>query len=139
MKRKWLSIGIILLFVGVTIALTINLTVVKASQDDDLVEVTTRACTYQSLISPVTSYVDALGFLSGRISNLSYGHDDFGDFIAFHAKHVFFLALANPLSCSIVWLFLNKDVQFTLKSPPSGYIGNNSLRIVFNTIVVGPI
>jgi hypothetical protein len=137
--KKILAIGVILLFIGVAVAPSINQSVATASQDDDLVEVTTQACTHQSLISPVTSYVDALGFLSGRISNLSYGHDDFGDFIAFHAKHMFFLALANPLSCSIVWLFLNKDVQFTLKSPPSGYIGNNSLRIVFNTIVVGPI
>jgi hypothetical protein len=44
MKRKWLAIGIILLFVGVTIAPTINFQVVKASADDDLVEVTTQAC-----------------------------------------------------------------------------------------------
>jgi hypothetical protein len=37
MKRKWLAIGIILLFVGVTIAPTINFNTVKASTDDDLV------------------------------------------------------------------------------------------------------
>jgi hypothetical protein len=43
MKRKWLAIGIILLFVGVTIAPTINFNTVKASQGD-LVEVTTQAC-----------------------------------------------------------------------------------------------
>jgi hypothetical protein len=44
MKRKWLAVGIILLFVGVTIAPTINFNTVKASTDDDLVEVTTQAC-----------------------------------------------------------------------------------------------
>jgi len=44
MIRKWLAIGIILLFIGVTIAPTINFQVVKASTDDDLVEVTTQAC-----------------------------------------------------------------------------------------------
>jgi hypothetical protein len=44
MKRKWLTVGIILLFVGVTIAPTINFNTVKASQADDLVEVTTQAC-----------------------------------------------------------------------------------------------
>ena len=44
MIRKWLAIGIILLFVGVTIAPTINFNTVKASQDEDLVEVTTQAC-----------------------------------------------------------------------------------------------
>jgi len=44
MIRKCLAIGIILLFVGVTIAPTINFNTVKASQDDDLVEVTTQAC-----------------------------------------------------------------------------------------------
>jgi hypothetical protein len=43
MKRKYLAVGIILLFVGVTIAPTINFNTVKASQDD-LVEVTTQAC-----------------------------------------------------------------------------------------------
>ncbi|DAC72230.1 MAG TPA: hypothetical protein DSN98_06185 [Thermoplasmata archaeon] len=40
LSRKCLAIGIILLFVGVTIASTINFQVVKASTDDDLVEVT---------------------------------------------------------------------------------------------------
>src|SRR4030042_1933905 len=44
MKTKCLAIGIILLFVGVTIAPTINFNTVKASTDDDLVEVTTQAC-----------------------------------------------------------------------------------------------
>jgi hypothetical protein len=47
MIRKCLAIGIILLFVGVTIAPTINFQVVKASQNDDLVEVTTQACGIQ--------------------------------------------------------------------------------------------
>jgi hypothetical protein len=47
MKRKCLAIGIILLFVGVTIAPTINFNSVKASIDDDLVEVTTQACGIQ--------------------------------------------------------------------------------------------
>jgi hypothetical protein len=42
--RKLLVVGIILLFVGVTIAPTINFNTVKASTDDDIVEVTTQAC-----------------------------------------------------------------------------------------------
>jgi hypothetical protein len=42
MKRKCLAVGIILLFVGVTIAPTINFNTVKASNDNDLVEVTTE-------------------------------------------------------------------------------------------------
>jgi len=41
---KGLAIGIILLFIGVAIAPSINFNVVKASDDDDLVEVTTQAC-----------------------------------------------------------------------------------------------
>jgi hypothetical protein len=44
MKRKCLAVGIILLFIGVTIAPSINTGVVTASQEDDLVEVTTQAC-----------------------------------------------------------------------------------------------
>jgi len=47
MIRKWLAIGIILLFVGVTIAPTINFNTVNASQGDDLVEVTTQTCGMQ--------------------------------------------------------------------------------------------
>jgi hypothetical protein len=43
MKRKWLAVGIILMFVGVAIAPSININVVKASNDNDLVEVTTQA------------------------------------------------------------------------------------------------
>jgi hypothetical protein len=46
MIRKWLAIGIILLFVGVTISPTINYSVVKAT-DDDLVVVTTQVCGIQ--------------------------------------------------------------------------------------------
>jgi hypothetical protein len=44
MQKKCVMVGIILLFVGVTMAPTINFNTVKASQDDDLVEVTTQAC-----------------------------------------------------------------------------------------------
>jgi hypothetical protein len=47
MKRKCLAVGIILLFVGVTIAPTINFNTVKASTEDDLIEVTTQACGIQ--------------------------------------------------------------------------------------------
>jgi hypothetical protein len=42
--KKLLVIGIILLFVGVTIAPTINFSTVKASQEDDLIKVTSQAC-----------------------------------------------------------------------------------------------
>jgi hypothetical protein len=44
MKRKWLAVGIILLFIGVAVAPSINQSVVTASTDNDLVEVTTQAC-----------------------------------------------------------------------------------------------
>ena len=44
MKRKWLAIGIILLFIGVAVAPSINQSVVTASQEDDLIEITTQAC-----------------------------------------------------------------------------------------------
>jgi len=47
MKKKWLAIGIILLFIGVAVAPSINQSIVKASTDDDLVEVTTQACGIQ--------------------------------------------------------------------------------------------
>jgi hypothetical protein len=42
--RKWIAVGIILLFIGVTIAPTMNYKTVKAAVDNDLVEVTTQAC-----------------------------------------------------------------------------------------------
>jgi hypothetical protein len=42
--EKILALGIILLFIGVAVAPSINLSVVKASNDNDLVEVTTQAC-----------------------------------------------------------------------------------------------
>jgi len=48
MKNTWMKKGlvvsVILLFIGVTIAPSINFNVVKASDDNDLVEVTTQAC-----------------------------------------------------------------------------------------------
>lgn len=42
--KKFLALGVIFLFIGVAIAPSINFTVVKASNDDDLVEVTSQAC-----------------------------------------------------------------------------------------------
>ena len=45
MKRKCLAVGIILLFIGVAVAPSINSSVVKTS--DDLVEVTSQACGIQ--------------------------------------------------------------------------------------------
>jgi hypothetical protein len=44
MKIKILTIGIILLFIGVAVAPSINFNVVKASSDNDLIEVTSQAC-----------------------------------------------------------------------------------------------
>jgi len=44
LMRKGLAVGIIFLFIGVTVAPSINFTVAKASNDNDLVEVTTQAC-----------------------------------------------------------------------------------------------
>jgi hypothetical protein len=44
MKRKCLAVGIIFLFIGITVAPSINLSIVKASNDNDLVEVTSEAC-----------------------------------------------------------------------------------------------
>jgi hypothetical protein len=38
MKKKWLAVGIILLFIGVAVAPSINQSVVKASTDDDPVK-----------------------------------------------------------------------------------------------------
>jgi hypothetical protein len=42
--NKSLAVGIILLFIGIAVAPSINFTVAKASNDNDLVEVTTQAC-----------------------------------------------------------------------------------------------
>jgi hypothetical protein len=42
--KKSLVVSVILLFIGVAVAPSINHSVVKASQEDDLVEVTTQAC-----------------------------------------------------------------------------------------------
>jgi hypothetical protein len=45
--KKLVAIGIIFLFIGVAVAPSINSTVVKASNDNDLVEVTSQACGIQ--------------------------------------------------------------------------------------------
>ena len=45
--RKSLAVAVILLFIGIAVAPSINLSVVKASNDNDLVEVTTQACGIQ--------------------------------------------------------------------------------------------
>ncbi len=45
--RKFTTLLFILLFIGVIIAPTINFNTVKASTEDDLVEVTTQACGIQ--------------------------------------------------------------------------------------------
>jgi hypothetical protein len=45
--KRILAVGVILLFIGVSVAPTINFQVVKASTDNDLVKVTTQACGIQ--------------------------------------------------------------------------------------------
>ena len=42
--KKILALGVIFLFIGVAFAPSINFNVVKASNDNDLIEVTTQAC-----------------------------------------------------------------------------------------------
>jgi hypothetical protein len=42
--KKGLVVSVILLFIGVVVAPTINFNIVKASNDNDLIEVTTQAC-----------------------------------------------------------------------------------------------
>jgi hypothetical protein len=44
MKKQPIVFGIILLFIGVAISSSINQSIVKASKDNDLIEVTTQAC-----------------------------------------------------------------------------------------------
>jgi hypothetical protein len=51
MKRKWLAVGIILLFVGVTIAPTINFNIVKASQQSVIKEkINQRELLFQTIV-----------------------------------------------------------------------------------------
>jgi uncharacterized protein YaaR (DUF327 family) len=45
--KKLLVMGVVFLFIGVAVAPSINQSVVKASSDNDLVEVTTQACSIQ--------------------------------------------------------------------------------------------
>jgi hypothetical protein len=47
LRVKWLAIGIIFLLIGMSILPTNNINMVKASQDDDLVKITTQACGIQ--------------------------------------------------------------------------------------------
>jgi len=42
--NRWVSVGVILVFIGAAIAPGINFNIIKASNDNDLVEVTTQAC-----------------------------------------------------------------------------------------------
>jgi hypothetical protein len=56
MKRKWLAIGIILLFVGVTIAPTINFNTVKASQQSVINErINQRELLFQTICDIVNN------------------------------------------------------------------------------------
>jgi len=45
--KKILAVGVILLFIGVTVASSISQNIVTASQEDDLIEVTSQACGIQ--------------------------------------------------------------------------------------------
>jgi hypothetical protein len=63
MNTKCLAIGIILLFVGVTIAPTINFNTVKASTDNDLVEVTTHQDYNQLNDNETPRYPNLLAFV----------------------------------------------------------------------------
>jgi len=47
MKYQFIATTIVILFLGVAVAPSINFSVVKASEDDDFIEVTTQACGIQ--------------------------------------------------------------------------------------------
>ena len=59
--KKLLAVSIIILFIGIAVAPSINQSVVTASQDDDLIEVTTQACGIESYMS------NRLKFIKGQI------------------------------------------------------------------------
>jgi hypothetical protein len=59
--RKGLAVGIILLFICVAIAPSINFHVVKASDDNDLVEVTSQACGIQGTQGGQLPSIPSLG------------------------------------------------------------------------------
>jgi len=90
-------------------------------------------------IQPAISFVSALAFLRGRMSNLSYENGAYGGtFMVFHAEDVHFTALAL-FGCSVFDHFVDKDVSIRYDSPPFGYIGARSFFIMFKTTVNGPI
>lgn len=122
---------------GKRIGIYLILTIVCCSMLADCA--TPQESVEHSSTDPGASVVDALGFVIGRASEYRYGHDRWGDFIWFHAKLVLFLAIADPLSCSVLRLHTNEDVQIYVWSVPSGHAGNTILRLIFKTKVVGPI
>ncbi|MCU0849808.1 MAG: hypothetical protein MUC80_00850 [Candidatus Thermoplasmatota archaeon] len=78
-KRKWLAVGIILLFVGLAVALSINQSVVTASQENDLVEVATQRKSDVSTIFKLDFpsqglYYYVSPFINNLINKIPYGH-----------------------------------------------------------------
>jgi hypothetical protein len=93
----------------------------------------------QQPVQPAISFVNALAFLRGRMTNLTYETGVYGEsYFVFHAEHVHFTALA-PFGCSVFKLFENQDVYIRHDSSPYGFIGVRSIFIMFKTTVSGPI
>jgi len=85
------------------------------------------------ITSPASSYVDAIAYVRGSISDLEFD----GGTIRFHAEHVFIVALASA-GCSFIRSYQNQNISINNRGY-IGFIGSNYIHVLIKTRVAGPI
>jgi hypothetical protein len=100
---KCLAVGIILLFIGVAVAPSINTSVVKASNDNDLVEVTTQACGIQGYGNRTSFHTNISGskyWISIKVTFSGYANitvETYSNYTCNGSRINFFFDLYNPI------------------------------------------
>ena len=94
---------------------------------------TTNEIEKTRIVGPTPSYVDAIAYVRGTISDLEFD----GSYIRFHAERVLVIALASA-GCSFIRTYQDQNVSVKNKGYV-GYIGSNYIYVLIKTVVAGPI
>jgi hypothetical protein len=125
MKRKWLAIGIILLFVGVTIAPTINFNTVKASQQNVIKErINQRELLFQTIVDIANNKEIQRIILKSQMSRGIFPTSEIPVLTKTHIRQMYFigLILSKVISKSRIqslvgkYQFNNQEIQQELSS-----------------------
>jgi len=118
--KKLLVAGVIVLFLGLAIAPSINANVSKASIDSELVEITTELCCNNEDYQKENIFI-------GFILDVEIGKEEGNNYSYFYLKYLFTLRLRysdGELKNSSIWKYPYGSKIYYKEANIKGYIGS---------------